>query len=185
MNSSPGRFIRSPPNAGRRGSFPSAAEPDWSREACDRFGWCPSRRLIRALRAYERAQQRGGIAGLALSKVAVLRHRFWTAVTGADIPLGSRIDGGFLLPHPNGVVVHPDARLGPNCLLFQQVTIGTGAKPGVPILGGHVEVGPGAKILGGVTIGDHVLIGANAVVVSDVPDRSVAVGVPAVVRPRQ
>lgn len=87
-----------------------------------------------------------------------------------------------MLPHPDGVVVHPDARIGPNCLLFQQVTIGTGPKPGLPQLGGHVDVGPGAKILGGVHIGDHAVIGANAVVLSDVPARSVAVGVPATAR---
>ena len=75
-------------------------------------------------------------------------------------------------------------KIGPNCLVFQQVTIGTGSRPGVPRLGGHVEVGPGAKILGGVSIGDHVVIGANAVVVSDVPDGTLAVGVPAVVKGR-
>ena len=87
-----------------------------------------------------------------------------------------------MMPHPNGVVVHPEAVIGPNCLLFQQVTIGSGPRPGLPKLGGHVDVGPGAKILGGVTIGDHAVIGANAVVVSDVPAGAVAVGVPAVSR---
>ncbi len=54
----------------------------------------------------------------------MLRHRFWSVVTGADIPLGCRIGGGLLLPHPNGVVIHPDAAIGPNCLIFQQVTLG-------------------------------------------------------------
>jgi serine O-acetyltransferase len=87
-----------------------------------------------------------------------------------------------LIPHPNGVVVHPEAVIGPNCLLFQQVTIGTGPKPGVPRLGGNIDVGPGAKILGGVVIGDHAVIGANAVVLNDVPAGAVAVGVPAVTK---
>jgi serine O-acetyltransferase len=104
-----------------------------------------------------------------MAKHAVLRHRFWSAVCGCDIPLNSRLGGGLALPHPNGVVIHPDAVIGPNCMVFQQVTIGTGPKPGVPTLGGHVDVGSGAKILGGVTIGDHVVIGANSVVISDVP----------------
>jgi len=54
-----------------------------------------------------------------------------------------------------------------------------GPKPGAPILGGHVDVGAGAKILGGVKIGDHAIIGANAVVIQDVPPRATAVGVPA------
>jgi serine O-acetyltransferase len=164
---------------------PSAEEPDWSREWCSWFEWSPSRKLIGALRAYARARTRGGVAGFLLAKLAVTRHRFWAVVTGADVPLGSRIGGGLMLPHPNGVVIHPGARLGPNCLLFQQVTIGTGSKPGLPVLGGHVEVGPGAKILGGVRLGDHVLVGANAVVVCDVPAGSLAVGVPAVVKPRR
>jgi serine O-acetyltransferase len=164
--------------------FPSAEEPDWSREACGALAWTPSRQLLRALRAYQSALRRGGVTGFLLSKLAVLRHRFWGVVTGADLPLGSRIDGGFLMPHPNGVVVHPDVKIGPNCLVFQQVTLGTGSRPGVPELGGHVEVGPGAKILGGVKLGDHVLVAANAVVVADVPAGSLAIGVPAVVKPR-
>lgn len=108
----------------------------------------------------------------------MLWHRFWSVVTGAEIPLGSRIEGGLLIPHPNGIVVHPDAAIGPNCLIFQQVTIGTG-KGGVPTIGGHVDIGAGARILGGVTIGEHARIGANAVVLSDVPAGAVAVGIPA------
>jgi len=88
------------------------------------------------------------------------------------------------MPHPNGVVVHPDTQIGPNCLLFQQVTLGAGPKPGAPRLGGHVDVGAGAKVLGGVVIGDHATIGANAVVIGDVPAGAVAVGVPAVVKKR-
>jgi serine O-acetyltransferase len=84
------------------------------------------------------------------------------------------------MPHPNGIVIHVDAVIGPNCLVFQQVTIGAGGrKPGVPILGGHVDVGAGAKILGGVVIGDHCRIGANAVVLTDIPDGHTAVGIPA------
>ena len=71
-------------------------------------------------------------------------------------------------------VVHPAARIGVNCLLFQQVTITGGVT-----LGGHVDIGAGAKILGPVTIGDHARIGANAVVTRDVPACSTAVGVPA------
>ncbi|QFT94759.1 Serine acetyltransferase [Roseovarius sp. THAF9] len=82
--------------------------------------------------------------------------------------------------HPNGIVVHPDTVIGPNCILFQQVTLGTNrGDNGAPLLGGHVDVGPGAKILGSVTIGDHAVIGANAVVLSDVPAGATAVGVPA------
>lgn len=160
----------------------SAVVPDWSREQCEKF-WQPSRKLLRALRDYTEARERGGIRGTIHAKVAAARHRFWSVIAGADIPLNAKtIAGGLLLPHPNGVVIHPQAEIGPNCLLFQQVTLGTGPKPGTPRLGGHVDVGAGAKILGGVVVGDHAVIGANAVVVSDVPPWGVAVGVPAVVK---
>jgi serine O-acetyltransferase len=85
---------------------------------------------------------------------------------------------GLLLPHPNGIVIHPDAEIGPNCLLFQQVTIGAAAG-GVPTLEGHVDVSAGAKIIGRLRIGKHAKIGANAVVLQDVPTGATAVGIPA------
>lgn len=152
----------------------SATEPDWSRER-KRQAWDPPRALLQSIRDYQRARSRGSVLA---AKVATIRHRFWSMVTGADIPLNCNIAGGLLIPHPNGIVIHPDAEIGPNCLLFQQVTIGD-ARGGVPRLGGHVDVGAGAKIIGPVTIGDHVNIGANAVVTKDVPSRSTAVGIPA------
>lgn len=152
----------------------SASEPDWSREQRT-ASWDPSRRLINSLRDYQRARERGHKVRM---KVAVLKHRLWSIVTGADIPLNCDIGGGLLLPHPNGVVIHPDAVIGPNCLLFQQVTIGE-AKGAVPRLGGHVDVGAGAKLVGGISIGDHAVIGANAVVTRDVPAGATVVGIPA------
>lgn len=156
----------------------SAVEPDWSREHCRRF-WDPSRRLIRAVRIYQSWRARGAVFRL-LSGYWVLEHRFWSAVTGADIPTICEVGGGLLLPHANGIVIHPGAVIGPNCTLFQQVTIGFGGpKSGLPVLGGHVDVGAGAKVLGGVRLGDHCRIGANAVVLDDVPAGATAAGVPA------
>lgn len=89
------------------------------------------------------------------------------------------------MPHPNGVVIHPNAVIGPNCLIFQQVTIGSRGFNELPIIGGHVDIGAGAKILGAVKIGNHALIGANAVVLTDIPDGYIAVGVPAITKPRE
>lgn len=83
------------------------------------------------------------------------------------------------MPHPNGIVIHPGATIGCNCLIFQQVTIGTREGQAPPVIGGHVDIGAGAKILGAVTIGNHACIGANAVVLKDVPEDKTAVGVPA------
>jgi serine O-acetyltransferase len=157
----------------------SASVPDWSREA-RRFGsWAPSRALLQSIRAYQGAAGRRSPLAWWRRRFSVARHRFWSVITGADIPLNCRLGGGLLLPHPNGVVIHPSATIGPNCLVFQQVTIGAGGRPGFPTIGGHVDIGAGAKILGGVTIGDHARIGANAVVTSDVPAHATAVGIPA------
>ena len=155
----------------------SATTPDWSRERPGGF-WDPGRRLLRAVRGYQRARAGGWLAGVRRRRW-VLSHRFWSVVTGADIPPGCRMGGGLLLPHPNGVVIHPGAVIGPNCLIFQQVTIGAGPRPGVPVVGGHVDIGAGAKVLGGIVVGDHARIGANAVVLNDVPAGATAVGVPA------
>ena len=110
----------------------------------------------------------------------MLQHRFWSVVAAADIPINCQLGGGLLLVHPNGVVLHPDASFGPNCLILQQVTVVGGAK-----IGGHVDIGAGAKIISSVTIGDHAKIGANAVVLCDVPPGATAVGIPArIILPR-
>jgi serine O-acetyltransferase len=151
----------------------SATEPDWSREIPSRW-WDPSRQLLQSLRRYQRWQAKGGILGWYFCKISVLQHRFWSVVTGADIPLNCTIGGGFLMVHPNGVVIHPDSRIGPNCLFLQQVTVVANVN-----IGGHVDIGAGAKIIRPVAIGDHAKIGANAVVLCDVPAGATAVGVPA------
>ncbi len=151
----------------------SATEPDWSREKCQRL-WQPAHQLLKSIRSYQKWQATGGIVGNFLSRWNVFQHRFWSVVTGADIPLNCQIAGGLLLPHPNGVVIHPSAVIGPNCLIFQQVTIVADVK-----LGGHVDVGAGAKIIRNVSIGDNAKIGANAVVLCDIPAGATAIGIPA------
>ena len=146
----------------------SATVADWSRERRRGLEWAPGKALLASIRSYQAHSGRG--IGTALArKLAVLRYRWWSIVTGADIPLDSEIGGGLLIPHPNGIVVHPAARIGVNCLLFQQVTIGD-AHGGVQVLAGHVDVGAGAKLIGAIRIGAHARIGANAVVLCDVPD---------------
>ena len=156
----------------------SATDADWSREQPSRF-WDPGRKLLKSIRDYQRYVNRSGCWGWFVCRVAVLRHRFWSLVTGADIPLNCQIGGGLLIPHPNGIVIHPDAQVGVNCLILQQVTLGDGGKAGLPVLQGHVDLGAGSKVLGGVVIGAHTRIGANAVVTKDLPAGCTAVGVPA------
>ncbi len=153
------------------------SEPDWNRERPRRW-FDPSRKLLRSIRDYQ------GARWALPRKLAVLRHRFWSVMAATDIPLTVQLGGGLLLPHPVGVVIHPSAVIGTNCLLFQNVTIGY--RPGgYPVLEDGVDVGAGAVILGGVRIGSGARIGANAVVLRDVPAGAVAVGNPArIKRPR-
>jgi serine O-acetyltransferase len=172
------------PPAAREGV--SAELPDWTREHKRFWEWAPSRSLLASMRAYQRHAASKAPWSVLLKRLCVLRHRFWSVVTGADIPLNSRIGGGLVMIHPNGIVIHPRALIGPNCKIFQQVTIGTAGTEDVPTIGGNVEVGAGARLLGGIVIGDRARIGANAVVIADVPAGATAVGVPArIVRVRR
>ena len=162
----------------------SATDPDWSREQ-PRGAWDPSRRLLRSIRRHRAASAGTSVWSRVTRKWWALQHRLWSVITQTEISPATQIGGGLQLPHPNGIVIHPSAVIGPNCLIFQQVTIGTRAgTKGAARIGGHVDIGAGAKILGPVTIGDHAIIGANAVVTRDVPAHAVAVGVPATIRLR-
>jgi len=162
----------------------SAVEPDWSREAKAWLSWSPPRSLLASIRCYQRHRGTTNPLRVLVRKFAVLRHGFWSVVTGADIPLNCVIGGGLAIPHPNGIVIHPNSHIGPNCMIFQQVTIGM-IGGGVPQIGGHVDIGAGAKVLGAIRVGDHARIGANAVVMCDVPPDATAVGIPArIVEPR-
>ena len=155
----------------------SAEVPDWSREQPRQF-WDPGRKLLLAIRRYQFWRNRGGVLAKLCCKFIVLRYRFWSAVTGAEIPLTCEIGGGLLLPHPNGIVLHGEVKIGVNCLIFHQVTLGSRGTRGVPEIGGHVDIGAGAKVLGPVKIGSHAQIGANAVVIDNVAPYGVATGFP-------
>lgn len=160
---------------------------DPGRELPDRLEWNPGRRVLKAIRDYQRLQGRRGPFSFLRRGLTVIRHRIWSAIAGTDIPLNAQIGLGLLIPHPQGIVIHPKSQIGVNCLIFQQVTIGTGGHgDGVPILGDHVDVGAGAKVLGDIRIGHRARIGANAVVTHDVPADATVVGIPArVVSPQQ
>jgi serine O-acetyltransferase len=157
----------------------SSTTPDWTREKKAFFAWDPSRSLLASIRSYQAASQSQFIFAFLVKKIAVLRHTFWSVITNAEIPINTQIGGGLLIPHPSGIVIHADAIIGVNCLIFQQVTLGTKDDSKPPILAGRVDVGAGAKLIGAINIGHHVKIGANAVVLSDVPSHTSAAGIPA------
>lgn len=89
--------------------------------------------------------------------------------------------GGTILAYGGvGVVIHKNAVIGKNCVIESNVTIGgRNNLPGVPVIGDNVFIGTGARILGNIHIGSGSIIGANAVVLHDVPERCSVAGVPA------
>ncbi len=125
-----------------------------------------------------------GVLHLVLSK--------WIELTcGITIGATASIGRRFVIEHFGGIVIHGHAVIGDDCRVRHGVTIGnkTPDKPlDAPTIGSRVDIGAGAKLIGKITIGDDCYIGANAVVITDVPSGSIAVGVPAVIklrRPRQ
>jgi serine O-acetyltransferase len=107
-------------------------------------------------------------------------------LTGIELPCETVIGRRFRIDHFGGIIISGDAVFGDDCVIRNGVTVGlrhTGIR-GAPIIGNRVDIGAGAKILGPIHVGDDVAIGANAVVLKDVPANSIAVGVPARILPR-
>jgi serine O-acetyltransferase len=105
---------------------------------------------------------------------------------GIELPWSVQLGRGVVVEHQGGIVIHGNAVIGDACVIRQGVTLGNRderSPAAAPRLGRGVSVGAGAKILGGVVIGDRARIGANAVVLIDVPAGATAVGVPARVVP--
>lgn len=134
-----------------------------------------------------------GIKAILLHRIA---HFFWSlgmpfvpryiseiarAITGIEIHPGAQIGKDFFIDHGGGVVIGETAEIGDNVTIYQGVVIGGTTTDPIkrhPTLGDNIVVGTGAKLLGPIKIGDNVKIGANSVVVHDVPPNSVVVGVP-------
>ena len=107
------------------------------------------------------------------------------AVTGVEIHPGATIGRRFFIDHGMGVVIGETAEIGDDVMLYHGVTLGGRSLQKVkrhPTLGDRVTVGAGARILGAIEIGDDAQVGANSVVVKDVPAGAIATGIPAVVR---
>ena len=104
-------------------------------------------------------------------------------LTGLEIHPGASIGPGFFCDHGSGVVIGETTQIGPNCMMFHNVTLGgTGKHEGKrhPTVGNNVLIGTGAILLGPITVGDNVKIGANAfVVMRDIPSNCTVAGVPA------
>jgi len=97
---------------------------------------------------------------------------------------GARIGAGLRLIHPTNVMIGSGVEIGKDCVIFHDVTLGTGQIPGTPKIGDNVDIYPGARILGGVKIGDRSMVSANCVVTRDVPPESIILTAPSRVIPR-
>lgn len=109
-------------------------------------------------------------------------HVFCRNFYGIELPFSAAIGHRVVFEHQHGIVVHGNSVIGDDCILRQGVTLGIRRMDRLqeaPVLGRGVSVGAGAKLLGYILVGDGALIGANAVVLSDVPARMKVVGAPA------
>lgn len=137
----------------------------------------------------------GGIKGFKLIKclrkvqgsdglIRFFRTRYYFKLAnsfGVEIPLNVSIGKGFIIWHTQGIVLHENTIIGDNCAILHQVTMGNSYKNPTyaPKIGSGAIIGAGAKIIGPVSVGDYVTVGANAVVTHDLPDYCTAAGIPA------
>lgn len=86
-------------------------------------------------------------------------------------------------PHPVGIVIHPDIKIGKNCTIYQNVTVGAGKKNAsgctIPTIGNNVTIYANSVVIGGIKIGNNTIIGANSLVIHNVPANSIVAGSPA------
>lgn len=124
------------------------------------------------------------VLGRALGAVSFWGQRVFSALTSIEIDPQAHLGPGLMIPHAGYVVIGP-ARVGRHCTISQGVTLGQGligdgpAQEDTPVLGDRVWVGPGAVIAGGIRVGSDAAVGANSVLLRDVPPRGVVLGIPA------
>ena len=126
-----------------------------------------------------------GLYKIKLFFLARLISQLGRFFTGIEIHPGAKIGKGLFIDHGMGVVIGETAEIGDNVTIYHGVTLGgTGKDKGKrhPTIGNDVIIGCGAKILGPISIGDGAKIGANSVVLKNVPKGKTAVGIPAIIK---
>lgn len=146
---------------------------------------------FRAVAAYRLGVWRMGIRSrLVRAPFTFLYHIFFRVcrnIYGIELPYTARIGRGVVFEHQGGIVIHGSTVIGDGTIVRQNCTLGIRSLDdldGAPVIGRNVDIGAGAVILGRVNVGDGAAVGANAVVLVDVPEGWLAVGVPAKPRPR-
>jgi serine O-acetyltransferase len=122
-----------------------------------------------------------------LSVLYRMSYRYVRNHYGIDLPCGTRVGRRLAIDHHGGIVVSGDAVIGDDCRLRHTTTIGIRSlhEEGAPTIRSGVDIGAGAALLGPIEVGEDAVIGANAVVLVDVPPGATAIGVPARIRPRR
>jgi serine O-acetyltransferase len=144
-----------------------------------------------ALVVYRFGRWRYGVQPTLLRKLFSLIYWFLFKLVqitaGIELPCEVEIGRNFVIDHFGGIIISGFARFGDNCRIRNGVVVGLQRidDPGAPVIGDNVDIGAGAKVLGRIRIGNNVAIGANAVVITDVPDDCIAIGVPAIFKPRK
>ena len=110
--------------------------------------------------------------------LAQIAHRFMQIILGCTIPPGVELGKNVRIPHFHGIVIHHQSKIGDRTIIYQNVTIGGRNGQIGAIVGSDCIIGAGSCLLGNIKIGNHVKIGANAVVLEDIPDGCTVVGVP-------
>jgi serine O-acetyltransferase len=139
----------------------------WIWLACDAFAVLFTFRLRKLCRRWH--------VPLMNRLLRLVQTAFYAIELGNDIELGH----GVYFVHTVGTVVGGDAKIGEGCVFFGNNTIGAARFKGSPVIGAHTVIGAGVRILGSIDVGPYCFLGANAVVVDDIPEGKVAVGMPA------
>jgi serine O-acetyltransferase len=138
----------------------------------------PGVHAVLVLRFGQWSRRRPKVLRILFDPIYVILDFFIHVLWGIEIPRSARIGPGLYIGHYGGITVSSIAVIGRDCNLSQNITIGVsgaGPKRGAPTLGDNVYVAPGARLVGKITIGNNVKIGANAVIHKDLPDNAIAV----------
>lgn len=146
--------------------------------ALDRFFWVAANYRF----GFWACRVRTPIIARLLRVCYAICNLFVSTVNGTDIRSGAIIGRRFNVHTSHGIVIADGVVIGDNCIINSGVCLvnkANGKGEGVPRLGNYVSLGAGCKVMGGIVVGDHVHVGVNSVVIRDVPDHHMAVGLPA------
>ncbi len=138
----------------------------------------PGVHAVLVLRFGQWSQRLPKVLRLLFDPIYVILDFFIQALWGIEIPRSAKVGPGLYIGHYGGITVSSRAVIGRDCNLSQNITIGVsgaGMKRGAPVIGDNVYIAPGARVVGKITVGHNVKIGANAVVHKDLPDNAIAV----------